>query len=57
MHLYSTNTYNKSVQTWISVVCKYVYETFPLALDTQLTFLTEMLEKGEFVKLKVYFKV
>ncbi|XP_076807227.1 protein furry homolog-like isoform X2 [Clavelina lepadiformis] len=46
MSLYSNNTYNKSMPTWVNVVCKYVYETFPQALLLQLTFLTEMLDKG-----------
>ena len=53
MSLYSNKTYNKSVQTWVNVVCKYVYETFPQALLAQLTFLNEMLEKGIWSSRKV----
>jgi len=46
MSLYVHGSYNKGAQTWVSVVCKYVHETFPDALEEQLSFLSEMLDKG-----------
>ncbi|XP_078495055.1 protein furry homolog-like [Ciona intestinalis] len=46
MSLYANKTYNKTPQTWVSVVCKYTADTFPDFIIHQLLILTEILGKG-----------
>nr|XP_039267750.1 LOW QUALITY PROTEIN: protein furry homolog [Styela clava] len=46
MSLYCNRSYGKPCLTWISVVCKYIHETFPNSIREQLTFLIELLDKG-----------
>nr|XP_044986313.1 protein furry homolog-like isoform X3 [Jaculus jaculus] len=46
MSLYSTHTYSRDCSSWVSVVCRYLHDSFPDATFSLVTYLAELLEKG-----------
>lgn len=46
MLLYADHTYEQSSSIWISVVAKYLHETFPEVIREQIEFFSLMLERG-----------
>ncbi|XP_043911662.1 protein furry homolog-like [Protopterus annectens] len=46
MSLYSTHSYSRDCCNWISVVCRYLHDSFSETTFNLVTYLAELLEKG-----------